>query len=143
MSGQLGIAPGFVETQQALVTDLMRLNLIATLLFSISGLVIAGLQANQHFLLPALARSMYDVGTLIGVLILAPQTGYQIGPITLPAFGMGIYGLAYGTVLGAVLFLATQIPGLIRYQFRWAPKINLQHPGVQQVHTVIVIGVLR
>ncbi len=134
---QLGIAPGFVATQQTLVTDLMRLNLIATLLFSISGLVIAGLQANQHFLLPALARSMYDIGTLIGVLILAPQTGYQIGPITLPAFGLGIYGLAYGTVLGAVLFLAVQIPGLIHFQFRWVPKINLRHPGVQQVLRVM------
>jgi putative peptidoglycan lipid II flippase len=134
---QLGIAPGFGPPQQALVTDLMRLNLIATLLFSVSGLVIAGLQANQHFLLPALARSMYDVGTLIGVIILAPQTGYQIGPITLPAFGMGIYGLAYGTVLGAVLFLAIQIPGLLRYQFRWVPKINLRHPGVQQVLKVM------
>jgi putative peptidoglycan lipid II flippase len=134
---QLGIAPGFATTQQALVIDLMRLNLIATLLFSISGLVIAGLQANQHFLLPALARSMYDIGTLIGVLILAPQTGYQIGPITLPAFGMGIYGLAYGTVLGAVLFLVIQIPGLIRYQFHWVPKINLRHPGVQQVLRVM------
>jgi putative peptidoglycan lipid II flippase len=134
---QLGIAPGFVETQQALVTDLMRLNLIATLLFSISGLVIAGLQANQHFLLPALARSMYDIGTLIGIVILAPQTGYQIGPITLPAFGMGIYGLAYGTVLGSLLFLMIQIPGLIHYQFRWVPKINFRHPGVQKVLRVM------
>ena len=134
---QLGIAPGFVETQQALVIDLMRINLIATLLFSVSGLVIAGLQANQHFLLPALARSMYDVGTLFGVIILAPQTGYQFGPITLPAFGMGIYGLAYGTVLGALLFLLIQVPGLIRYQFRWVPKINLRHPGVQQVLRVM------
>jgi putative peptidoglycan lipid II flippase len=134
---QLGIAPGFVETQQALVIDLMRLNLMATLLFSVSGLVIAGLQANQHFLLPALARSMYDVGTLFGVIILAPQTGYQIGPVTLPAFGMGIYGLAYGTILGALLFLLIQVPGLIRYQFRWVPKINLRHPGVQQVLRVM------
>jgi putative peptidoglycan lipid II flippase len=138
VSGNLGIAPGFEAAQQSLVVDLMRLNLIATLLFSISGLVIAGLQANQHFLLPALARSMYDVGTLVGVLILAPQTGYQIGPITLPALGLGIYGLAYGTVLGALLFLLIQIPGLIRYQFRWVPKINLHHPGVQQVLRVMV-----
>ena len=137
VSGNLGIAPGFAAAQQTLVVDLMRLNLVATLLFSISGLVIAGLQANQHFLLPALARSMYDVGTLVGVLILTPQTGYQIGPITLPAFGMGIYGLAYGTVLGALLFLLIQIPGLIRYKFHWVPKINLHHPGVQQVLRVM------
>lgn len=134
----LGIAPGFSPEQQSQVVDLMRLNLIATLLFSVSGLVIAGLQANQHFLLPALARSMYDVGTLIGVIILAPTSGYQIGPITLPAFGLGIYGLTYGTVIGALLFLAIQIPGLVRYQFRWTPAIDFKSPGVQKVLRVML-----
>src|SRR5512136_2545759 len=44
---KLGVAPGFTETQQHLVANLMRLNLIATLVFSLSGLVMAGLQANQ------------------------------------------------------------------------------------------------
>ena len=133
----LGIAPGFDAQQQSLVVDLMRLNLVATLLFSISGLVIAGLQSNQHFLLPALARSMYDIGTLIGVVILVPETGYTIGPITLPAFGLGVYGLAYGTILGAFLFLAIQVPGLIHYKFRWTPAIDLKHPGVRQVLSVM------
>jgi len=137
VGSNLGIAPGFSPEQQSQVVDLMRLNLIATMLFSISGLVIAGLQANQHFLLPALARSMYDVGTLIGVIFLAPSTGYQIGPIILPAFGLGIYGLAYGTVIGAMLFLGIQLPGLVRYQFHWVPKINLYHPGVQKVLRVM------
>jgi len=129
----IGIAPGFDVAQQALVADLMRLNLFATLFFSLAGLVIAGLQANQHFLLPALAPSMYDVGTLFGVLILVPETGYNLGPITLPAFGLGIHGLVYGVILGAFLFLGVQIPGLIRYKFRWTPAINLNHPGVHQV----------
>jgi putative peptidoglycan lipid II flippase len=130
---RLGIAPGFTAEQQALVISLMRLNLVATLLFSLGGLVIAGLQSNQHFFLPALALSMYDIGTLIGVLILAPSEPYTFGPLTLPAFGLGIYGLVYGTILGAALFLIVQLPGLVRYQFRWAPRINLRHPGVQQV----------
>jgi putative peptidoglycan lipid II flippase len=127
------IAPGFLPEQQALVASMMRLDLIATLLFSLAGLVIAGLQANQHFFLPALAPSMYDIGTLVGVFILAPETGYRIGPITLPAFGMGIYGLVYGTLLGAALYLAVQIPGLLRYQFHWLPRIDLSHPGVRRV----------
>jgi putative peptidoglycan lipid II flippase len=129
----LGIAPGFDSSQQAVVSDLMRLNLVATLLFSVSGLVIAGLQANQHFFLPALARGMYDIGTLIGVLFLAPASGYQIGPISLPTLGLGVYGLTYGTIIGAVLFLAVQIPGLVRYRFRWVPRIDLRSPGVHQV----------
>jgi len=130
---RLGVAPGFDAAQQALVAELMRLNLIATLIFSLSGLVIAGLQANQHFLLPALAPSMYDLGTLFGVLVLAPVQGYRLGPLILPAFGMGVHGLVYGVILGAALFLGIQLPGLVRYRFRWTPAIGLRHPGVRQV----------
>jgi putative peptidoglycan lipid II flippase len=129
----LGIAPGFGEAERALVVNLMRLNLVATLLFSLSGLVIAGLEANQHFLLPALAPSMYDIGMLFGALVLAPEAPYRFGPLSLPAFGMGVYGLVYGVILGSALFLGVQVPGLIRYGFRWSPTIDLNHPGVRKV----------
>jgi putative peptidoglycan lipid II flippase len=129
----LGIAPGFNSAQQDLVVHLMRLNLVATLLFSMGGLVIAALQANQHFFLPALAPSLYDIGNFFGILILAPSTPYRFGPFSLPAYGMGVYGLVYGVILGALLFLCIQIPGLVRYKFRWTPAINLRNPGVQQV----------
>jgi putative peptidoglycan lipid II flippase len=127
------VTPGFSLEQQQLVVNIMRLDLIATMIFSISGLVIAGLQANKHFLLPAMAPSMYDLGMLFGVIILAPDTGYQIGPITLPAFGMGVYGLVYGGIIGAVLFLLIQLPGLVIYKFHWTPAIGLHHPGVRKV----------
>jgi putative peptidoglycan lipid II flippase len=127
------VTPGFSIDQQQMVTTIMRLDLVATIIFSLAGLVIAGLQANQHFLLPAMAPSMYDIGMLFGVIILAPQTGYQLGPLTLPAFGMGVYGLAYGSVLGALLFLLVQLPGLVKYKFHWTPAIDLHHPGVRKV----------
>ncbi len=127
------ITPGFSLEQQQLVASIMRLDLFATIIFSLAGLVIAGLQANQHFLLPAMAPSMYDIGMLFGVIILAPETGYQIGPVTLPAFGLGIYGLAYGSIIGAILFLLIQLPGLVKYQFHWIPAIDLHHPGVRKV----------
>ncbi|HMK08070.1 MAG TPA: lipid II flippase MurJ, partial [Anaerolineales bacterium] len=42
--GQIGVAPGFNPGMQSLVVELMRLNLVATLLFSMSGLVVSGLQ---------------------------------------------------------------------------------------------------
>ncbi len=127
------VAPGFSIEQQQLVANIMRLDLIVTLIFSLSGLVIAGLQANQHFLLPAMAPSMYDLGMLFGVIVLSPATGYKIGPLTLPAFNMGIYGLVYGTIIGAAMFLLIQLPGLLKYKFHWTPRINLQHPGVRKV----------
>ena len=80
-----------------------------------------------------MAPSMYDLGMLFGVLILAPETGYQIGPISLPAFGLGVYGLVYGSIIGAVMFLLIQVPGLVIYKFHWTPAINLHHPGVRKV----------
>ena len=43
----------------------------------------------------------------------------------------------YGVILGAALFLLVQIPGLFRYQFRWTPRIDLHHPGVQQVLSLL------
>lgn len=130
---QVGIAPGFSPEQQDLVVQLMRLNLISTLIFSVSGLVMAGLQANQHFLFPAIAPLVYDLGQIFGAVILAPEEGLQIGGLQLPAFGLGIYGLVYGVIIGAVLHLLIQVPGLIKYQFKWSPVIRFKDESLQKV----------
>ena len=127
------IAPGFTPEEQVLAANLMRINLLATFLLSIGGLIIAGLQANQYFLLPSLAPAMYDLGALFGIVILAPATGYQIGPLHLPGFDMGIVGVMIGIVIGAALFVLIQIPGLIRYQFHWQASLSLRDPGVNKV----------
>ncbi|MDD2522457.1 MAG: murein biosynthesis integral membrane protein MurJ [Anaerolineaceae bacterium] len=133
ITNELGIAPGFSEAQTEASIRLLRLNLISTLIFSLSGLVMAGLQANQHFLLPALAPIFYDLGQIFGALFLAPTEGYTIGSITLPAFGLGVDGLVYGVIIGAALHLLIQIPGLIRYKFKWSPKINIHDPETRKV----------
>jgi putative peptidoglycan lipid II flippase len=130
---QLGVAPGFGPEQQELVIELMRLNLIATLIFSISGLVMAGLQANQHFLLPAMAPLLYNVGQIFGAVILSPTEGYTIAGVTLPAFGLGVQGLVYGVILGAMMHLGIQVPGLLRYHFQWVPGFALRDEMVQRV----------
>ncbi|KAF0108907.1 MAG: hypothetical protein FD146_793 [Anaerolineaceae bacterium] len=127
------IVPHFTPEKQALTASLMRIDLAAILLFSISGLVASGLQANQHFLFPALAPVFYNLGQIFGVTVLTPTEGMQLGPVTLPAFGLGLYGMVYGVIIGAALHLLIQVPGLIRYQFRWKPVIGLRTPGVQRV----------
>lgn len=134
---QIGIAPGFTPDRQQLIAQLMQLDLIATCIFSLSGLVTAGLQTNQHFFLPALAPILYNVGQIFGVLVLSPTTPYTLGPLTLPAFGFGVQGLVYGEILGALLHLGIQIPGLIRYQFHWIPAINIRSTGVLEVLRVL------
>ncbi len=113
------VAPGFSPGQQNLTISLMRLNLIAMLIFCISGLVMAGLQTHQHFLLPGLAPVFYNVGQIVGVMFLSER--------------FGIFGLAYGVILGAVLHLGIQIPGLARHGFRWTPSLEWRHPTMIRV----------
>lgn len=131
------IAPGFTPERMDLMVDLLRLNLVSTIIFSISGLVIAGLQSNKHFLLPALAPIFYNIGQLFGVAILAPKVGLQIGGLTLPAFGLGEKGMVYGVIIGALLHLGIQLPGLIKYQFKWTASIDLKDARVRQVLKVL------
>ena len=116
VDSEIGIAPGFGLEQRQLMADLMRLNLIATIIFSISGLVMASLQANQHFLLPAIAPILYNVGQIIGALYFSPR--------------YGIHGLVYGVILGAVLHLLIQVPALIKYQFHWTAALDLNDTGL-------------
>jgi len=84
VKARIGIAPGFTAAQQDLVVQLMRLNLFATIIFSISGLIMAGLQSNQHFLLPALAPIFYNLGQIFGVVILSPAKGIPLGRLPCP-----------------------------------------------------------
>ena len=113
---KLGIAPGFNDEQLALLAELMRLNLIGTVIFSISGLVSASLQANQHFIFPALAPSLYNVGQIIGAIYFVPR--------------FGIRGLVYGVILGAAFHLLIQLPALFKFGFRWTPSLNIRHTGL-------------
>lgn len=134
---EIGIAPGFSAEQQQLVVNLMRLNLIATLIFSLSGLVMGGLQANGHFLLPAAAPIFYNLGQIFGAVVMAPETPYQLGPFSLPCMGMGIYGLVGGVILGAAAHLMVQIPALFRNQFGWSPRIEWKNNDVKRVLRIL------
>jgi len=127
------IAPGLPAEQKALAVELMRLNLFAILIFSISGLVMAGLQANQHFILPALAPALYNIGQIFGALVLSPVQSYSPFGITLPHFNLGVHGLVYGVILGSLLHLVIQLPGLVTYGYSWRPVLGLRSEGVRKV----------
>jgi putative peptidoglycan lipid II flippase len=118
------LAPDFPPAEQVLAASLLRILLIAPAIFGVSGLIMGILNAHQRFLLPALAPSMYWLGMIFGLLFLVPS--------------LGIYGLAWGAVLGAALHLAVQIPDLLRLPGRfYLPSLGLQEPAVREVGRLI------
>ena len=96
------LAPGlFADTELfSLTVAMLRIQLISAILFGLGGLIVGILNAHQIFLIPALTPAMYQLGIIFGALVLAPS--------------MGIYGLAWGVVLGAVAYLLIQIPSLLK-----------------------------
>jgi len=69
------LAPGYDQPTQALTIPLLRWMLASTVIFGVSGLLMGILNANDHFLLPALAPSLYNLGILLGVVLLARRWG--------------------------------------------------------------------
>lgn len=113
------LVPGFDPQKQALTADLMRVILIQTTIFGVSGVLSSILNAHQHFVLPALAPTALHIGYLVGLFLFVPS--------------MGIMGLAWGTVVGGVLHVLIQVPGLRRYGFRYRPLLALEMGGVREV----------
>jgi putative peptidoglycan lipid II flippase len=119
------LAPDFPPDQQALAASLLRILLLSPAIFGVSGLLMGILNAHQHFLLPALAPSMYWIGMIFGLVFLVPS--------------MGVYGLAWGAVVGAVLHLAVQIPDLFRLPYRhYLPTLGLGSASVREVGRLMV-----
>ncbi len=128
VSVQWGVAPSFPAEQQALTVQLMRVLLLSTVVFSVSSILTGTLHARQHFLLPALAPSLYTGGIIIGAVVLQPL--------------WGIFGLAWGAVIGAGLHFAVQVPGLLRYQVRWLPALSLADADVRRVAALMLPRVI-
>ncbi|MCZ2127101.1 MAG: murein biosynthesis integral membrane protein MurJ [Anaerolineales bacterium] len=106
-----GLAPGLAADPRlfSLTISLLRIQLISAALFGLGGLIVGILNAHQIFLVPALTPALYQIGIIFGVVALAPF--------------MGIYGLAWGVVVGAALYLLTQLPTL----FKIAPRPFVFH----------------
>lgn len=112
-----------------LMVDLLRILLITTTIFGVSGLLMGIHNAYQSFVYPALAPTLYWLGLIFGVVVLAPT--------------MGVYGLAWGTVLGAFLHLIIQIPALLKLpDFQYRLILGLKIPAVREVGRLMAPRIL-
>jgi putative peptidoglycan lipid II flippase len=114
------IAAGLTPEERPLAEALLRILLISPAIFGVSGLLMGVLNVHQNFLLPALAPTCYWLGMIFGLLVWSPT--------------LGIFGLAWGAVLGSVLHLAVQLPGLRGLpQARYIITLGLGNPHVREV----------
>src|SRR4030066_414417 len=115
------LAPGFASNpaQEALTVNLLRIMLPSAVIFGRSGLGMGLLNSHKVFFIPALTPAMYRLGSIFGVLVLSPK--------------MGIFGLAWGVLIGACLHLLLQLPSLIKLKGSYFPTFGLKMVDVRQV----------
>ncbi|MCJ7667222.1 MAG: murein biosynthesis integral membrane protein MurJ [Anaerolineae bacterium] len=107
---------------------LMRIMLPAIFFFGLSGLSTGLLYANKRFLYPAFGAAVFNAGIIIVVLALSPL--------------MGIRALCWGVVVGAILQLAIQIPGLRGLRLSLTP---LWHPEIRRMgllYAPVILGIV-
>lgn len=119
------LAPGLGEDsgiQDTVLEDavfLTRVLLLSPILFAISGMLTGMLHARQHFLLPGVAPMLYNLGIILGALLLPEQ--------------FGVEALAIGVIAGSGAHLLIQLPALSGVGARLRPALSLRDPAVREV----------
>ena len=115
------LAAGFRD-QPALLTltiDLTRIMLLSPIFMGLSSLMTGILNSYRQFLSAAVAPVVYNATIILCVVFLEPF--------------LGIYALAWGVVLGALMMWLVQIPELTFRRTRYSLSVDLTHPGVREV----------
>ncbi len=107
------------ESEMMLMANIMRLVIFGQLLFIVGSFFSAILQSYNRFLIPGFAAAMYNLGIIIGIVLLSPS--------------MGIYAPAVGIVLGAGIFMVIQVPFVKRVGFSFIPSLSFFAPGIMRV----------
>jgi putative peptidoglycan lipid II flippase len=125
-------APTIAEHPELLgmTVSLMRVMLVSPIIFGASGVVMGALNARQHFLTPALAPTVYNLGIIAGGLVLGQTvTGAAMG-------------LAIGTVIGALGHLLIQLPTLKKQGVHYQLLLTVHDRGVVKVLKLMAPRVL-
>ncbi|MDQ5957292.1 MAG: putative peptidoglycan lipid flippase [Patescibacteria group bacterium] len=97
------------------IANLSRILLIQVIILSVSNLFSVISQAYKQFLIFALAPIFYNIGIIIGVLYFYKS--------------LGVTGIVYGVVLGALMHLCIQSITIIRSNIRFSFNIDMNIVG--------------
>ncbi len=118
--------PGFSVAQNETLILLTRILLLSPIILGLSNIVASVTQVTKKFFVYAVSPIVYNVGIIVGVVVLYPM--------------FGMLGLTYGVVLGAVLHLCVQIPSLVRE--RLVPKLTFAITW-SDIRSLVVVSIPR
>jgi putative peptidoglycan lipid II flippase len=125
------LSGGFDAELLAVTTRLLRITTPAVIFLSLAGITTGLLYALKRFTYPAFTAAVFNAGMVAVTLVL---TGL---------FSWGIESVALGLLVGAVLQVALQLPGL--RDARLTFSLDLLHPGLRRIvrlYLPIILGLV-
>lgn len=113
----------FTPEQLVIASQLTRMFLVAQLFFAVSNFLSGMLQAQQRFIIPAIAPIVYNLGIIAGVVLFYSR--------------FGIYAAGLGVLLGAILHMLMQVPLAWQLGFRFHFSLNWRVPGVKKLFSLM------
>ncbi|MEI8224138.1 MAG: murein biosynthesis integral membrane protein MurJ [bacterium] len=120
------VAPGFSASELSTLVGLSRIMLLQPIIVGVSNMISSVTQMFKKFFVAALSPVFYNVGIILGIVLLYPT--------------FGITGLAYGVILGAVLHLVIQIPVLIHHKL--IPQVTTRI-SFSEIKSIVVTSIPR
>lgn len=113
------IAPGFNNEQTKLLITTSRIMLLSPIFIGLSNMIGTITQYFRNFLVFSLSPIFYNLGIIIGVVFLYPR--------------FGVYGLAYGVIIGAFMHFLIQVPTVAKHKFLPRFNFNINWKEILQV----------
>ncbi len=118
------IVPGFSAEKQSLVAGLTRIMFLSPIFLGISSVFGGILQSFKRFFVYSLAPILYNIGIIVGALFFVPK--------------WGIYGLAWGVVLGSFMHMLVQLPLIFRLGFHYSFSLNIKDKYLRKIAIMMV-----
>src|SRR6266704_1128282 len=124
--------PGLSQSnpqELSLIISLSRIMLLQSVIMGGGVIINSVLFAKQNFLLPAIGTVLYNVGLIAGLIPGLFLTMHHT-PATLT---IAAYLATLGVVLGAILMVGVQVPGVIKAGMIYTFTFDWRHPAVIQI----------
>ncbi len=115
------LASGFSPEEMRLSIRLAQILFPFIALVGFAAVFMGILNAHHRFFAAALAPVMFNLGMIIGALVIAPY------------FSVPIAGLAIGALIGGAGQLVFQLPAIIKVGFQFRFTLRPLHPGVRRI----------
>jgi putative peptidoglycan lipid II flippase len=133
-------AHGSPQAEIDLIVTLTRIMLIQAVVLGSGVIVGAVLNTKQDFTRTALGTVLYNVGLIAGLL---PGFFMTFHERTTSPGEAAVYAATFGVVLGALLQIGVQLPGLRKVKMRYSLVFDWRHPGVIQIMRQMVPRIIN